>query len=117
MALQIGDQNATSGMTKAIYDQMRAVLEDGLSGLEEDKKESIRASWKKTAYAIATGVIEHLKSNMEIHEIRCAGDVNTTVSGSTGPAPPGPHVHTANLTGTQSDVVFTQNNDGTGHVR
>lgn len=101
MALQIGDQNATSGMTKAIYDQMAAVLEPGLDGLEEGKKTPIRDNWKKTAYAVAAGVIEYLTANMEVHGITCAGNVNAAVSGSTA---------------AQSNVVFAQNNDGTGHV-
>ncbi|SRR6266496_992820 len=117
MALQIGDQGATSGMTKAIYDQMRAVLEDGLSGLDEDKKAPIRDNWKKTAFAVAKGVVDHIVANMEIVGVTCQGNISAGVSGNTGAAPPAAHVHAVSLTGTQDNVVFTQNNDGTGRVR
>lgn len=117
MALQIGDQNATSGMTKAIYDQMAAVLEPGLDGLEEDQKTPIRDNWKKTAFAVAKGVTEYMLANMEIFGVTCRGDVAATVSGNTGTAPPSAHAHSVSLTGRQTNVVFTQNNDGTGRVR
>lgn len=117
MALQIGDQSAGSGMTKAIYDQMVAVLEPGLDGLEESKKTPIRENWKKTAFAVAKGVIEYMVANMEISGITCKGNISASVSGRTGAAPPAAHVHTVGLTGTQNNVVFTQNNDGSGRVR
>jgi hypothetical protein len=117
MSLQIGDTSATSGMTKAIYDQMAAVLEPGLDGLEEGKKTPIRENWKKTAFAVAKGVIEYMVANMEIFGVTCRGDISAGVSGSTGPAPPGAHAHTVSLAGTQTNVVFTQNNDGVGRVR
>lgn len=117
MALQIGDLDATSGMTKAIYDQMRVVLEPGLEGLAEDKKAPIRDNWKKTAFAVAKGVVDHLLANLEIVGVTCRGNVAASVSGNTGPADPAAHAHAVSLTGTQNNVVFTQNNDGTGRVR
>jgi hypothetical protein len=117
MALSIGDANASSGMTKAIYDQMRAVLESGLDGLAEDKKAPIRDNWKKTAFAVATGVIQHLTANLEVYGVHCQGSIQPSVSGNTGAAPPNNHVHSVGLTGTQSNVEFIQNNDGVGHVR
>ncbi|HZF20328.1 MAG TPA: hypothetical protein VE008_11550 [Burkholderiales bacterium] len=117
MALQIGDQGATSGMTKAIYDQMALVLEPGLDGLEESKKTPIRDTWKKTAFAVAKGVIDHIVANVEIFGVSCQGNISASVNGNTGATPPGPHLHTVSLTGTQSNVVFTQNNDGVGRVR
>ncbi len=54
---------------------------------------------------------------MDIYGIETRGDVNTTVQGNTGLSDPGSHLHNVNLAGEQSDVVFTQNNDGTGHVK
>jgi hypothetical protein len=116
MPLQIGDQDASSGMAKAIYDQMRALLEPGLEGLAEDKKAPIRDSWKKIAFAVSRGVIEHVTANMEIFGVRCSGNVNASVTGNTGVAAP-THAHTVALSGVQNGVVFTQSNDGTGHVR
>jgi hypothetical protein len=117
MALQAGDQNATSGMAKAIYDHLVAVLEADLSGLEDEKKAPIREGWKKTAFAVASGVIEYLVANIEIVGVTCRGNISASVTGSTDPAAPAAHAHSVSLTGTQSNVVFTQNNDGTGRVR
>ncbi len=102
MALTIGDKEANTGMTKAVYDELRALLEDDLKSLGEDKLAPIRESWKKIAYAVAKGVIEHITANMEVFGVTVKGDVTTTVTGNTGVA---------------NDVVFTQNNDGTGRVR
>jgi hypothetical protein len=117
MALNIGDQAASSGMTKAIYDQLQAVLESDLEGLGEEEKAPIRQNWKKMAFAVATGVINHILSNMEIVGIKTRGNVSTTISGATAPAPPAAHVHNVNLTGKQEGFDATQSNDGTGHVQ
>jgi hypothetical protein len=117
MALQIGDRAATSGMTKAIYDEMAAVLEPGLDGLDESSKTPIRESWKKISFAVAKGVIDHIVAHMDIFGVTCMGDIAASVDGSTGSVPPGPHTHPVALTGIQSNVVFRQNNDGVGRVR
>lgn len=117
MALEIGDQTATLGMTGAIYDQIRAVMEPDLEELSEDDLNAIREGWKKLSYAISKGVIEHIKSNMDIYGIETRGDVNATVQGNTELSDPGSHLHNVNLAGEQSDIVFTQSNDGTGHVK
>ena len=111
MGLEIGDITATSGMTKAIFDEIDPQLSDGLS---ETDLETLRPSWKKLAYAIAKGVIEHIKSNMEIKGIETTGSVNASVEGDTGEA--NGHMHPVSLAGEQSDVDFTQSNDGVGHV-
>jgi len=92
MALTVGDKDASAGMTKAIYDALRAILEDDLKSLGEDKLAPIREGWKKIAYAVAKGVIEHIQTNMEITGIQTQGIVSGT------------------------NVVLTQSNDGTGHV-
>lgn len=100
MALEVGTETAASGMSKAIYDTIREVMEP-IEGVEGQALEDIRDNWKKLSYAIADGVITHLKSNMEIKGIETSGDVNAAVSGSAA---------------TQTGLVFTQNNDGTGLV-
>jgi hypothetical protein len=117
MGLQIGDINATSGMSKAIFDQLNMILSPPLGGTPQGEMEKIRDSWRKLAFAIAKGVIEHITANMEIFGVTAQGNVNAAVSGNTAAAPPGPHLHAVNLSGVQNNTVFTQNNDGTGHVR
>jgi hypothetical protein len=119
MTLSIGNKDATTGMTKGIYDALREALEADLAELSEEQRTPIRASWKKMAYAISTGVIAHIVSNMEVFGITTQGNVSTSVEGNTASALPIPnnHSHSISLSGVESDVVFTQNNDGTGRVR
>jgi hypothetical protein len=118
MALSVGNQDATTGMTKAIYDALREALEADLAELSEDQLTPIRESWKKIAHAIATGVISHIVSNLEVFGIATQGDVkNISVQGNTGSALPNNHFHSISLSGETSNVVFTQNNDGIGRVR
>jgi len=114
MALQIGDKNAVSGMSKSIFDELERQLSSGMTSKDLD---NVRPSWQKLAFAIATGVIEHITANVEIFGIQTQGNVNATVQGNTGLANPGNHQHNVNLSGQANNIVFTQNNDGTGHVR
>ncbi len=116
MGLEIGDITASSGMSKAIFDQLNTILSPPLNGTSTEDMETIRDSWRSLAFAIATGVIEHIKSNIEIFGIKTKGEVDTNVSGITAVAEPGNHFHSVALSGEQSDVIFTQSNDGTGHV-
>lgn len=101
MALQIGNKTATSGITKAIYDQMNVILSPPLSNLPPADLEKIHDSWKQLAFAISKGVIDHIMANIEIKGVQTTGNVSAAVSGSTA---------------TQNGVVFTQSNDGTGRV-
>ena len=101
MALTIGNKNATSGMSKSIYDEIRDAIEPDLGDLDEPTLEDMRDGWRKLAFAIATGVIEHIQSNMEIQGVQTRGNIAATVSGSSA---------------TQNNVTFTQNNNGTGLV-
>lgn len=104
MGLQIGDINATSGMSKAIFDQLDSILmsQEEKNKLKPQDLENIRSGWRKLAVAIATGVIEHIKANMEIFGIQTQGNVSAAVTGNTA---------------VQNDVIFTQSNDGTGRVQ
>jgi hypothetical protein len=115
MALIIGDQTADTGMSKAIYDQLQSVLEPALEGLSEEARSRLRESWKKLAYAIARGVIEHIMTNMEVVGIQTQGNVSAPVQGNTSLV--SGHQHGVNLTGEQNNLVFTQSNDGTGHIK
>lgn len=128
MTLGIGSENADSGMSQAIFQEMDRFLspplQDAIDAAEGEAKNAVQAAldgarqgWRQLSYAIARGVIEHLTANMEIFGIQTQGDVNTVVRGNTAAAIPSNHVHSVNLSGAQDDVVFTQNNDGTGHVR
>ena len=115
MALIIGDQTADTGMSKAIYDQLRSVLEPDLGELSEEARSQLRESWQKLAYAIARGVIEHIMANMEVVGIQTQGNVNAPVQGNTSLV--SGHQHGVNLAGVQNNLVFTQSNDGTGHIK
>ena len=115
MALIIGDQTADTGMSKAIYDQLQLVLEPALGEVSEEVRSQLRESWKKLAYAIARGVIEHIMTNMEVVGIQTQGNVNAPVQGNTSLV--SGHEHGVNLAGVQNSLVFTQSNDGTGHIR
>ena len=128
MALEIGTAKAGSGMTKAIYDQMDALLSPPLQQAvdnatpeakpkAQEALDAAREGWKKMSFAIATGVISHLLANLEIAGVETRGDVSAAASGATDAAPPGPHLHPVSLTARQSGVTFKQSNDGVGRVR
>lgn len=114
MALQIGDDKATYGMSKSIFNELERQLS---SGMTSEALGNVRPSWQKLAFAIATGVIEHIKSNIEICGVKTKGKVNTEVKGNTGRSDPDNHQHSVGLSGKQTNVVFTQSNDGTGRVK
>lgn len=115
MGLIIGDENASQGMTKAIYDKIRQVMEP-IDGVSEEQMTDIRASWKKLSHAIAHGVVTHIKSNMEIKKIRTIDKVN--VQGATGTAPPSAHSHSVAIAADGGDLEFVETNypAGQGHV-
>jgi hypothetical protein len=115
MALIIGDRTADSGMSKAIYDQLQSVLEPDLGELSQETRSQLRESWQKLAYAVARGVIEHITANMEVVGIQTQGSINTPVQGNTSLV--SGHRHGVNLAGVQNNLVFTQSNDGTGHIK
>lgn len=128
MALTIGSANADSGMSLAIYTVMDAELapplQAAIDAAPAEAKAAAQAAlagarvgWKKLAFAIASGVIAHLKTNMEIVGVTVAGDVTAVVRGDTGPAEPAAHKHAVSLNGVARAVVLTQSNDGPGRVR
>jgi hypothetical protein len=110
MALVKGDITASGGMAKTIYDKLQEVFlpAAAASGVDMDK---FQETWQKLAYAIASGVIDHITTNMGIKGITTKGgeDTKTTSDSANGGIS---HSHNVPL----KDVVFTQNNDGTGHV-
>ena len=129
MSLDYGTKPDTpAGMTLTVYTEMDSQLspplKDAINNAQsadekkaaEDALKDARKNWKKLSYAVAKGVIEHIKVNMEICGIQTKGNIDTEVKGNTGRTNPGNHRHSVDLSGEQLDVVFTQSNDGTGLV-
>jgi len=81
MALQIGPADASAGMAKDIYDMMDQVMNPSVP---PDSLEMARQGWRKLAFAIASGVVNHIVQNLEIAGIQAQGSVPVAVSGSTG---------------------------------
>lgn len=128
MALTVGSTAADAGMSKAIYDainkQLAPPFQDAVNNASGDAKakaqealDAAQDGWKKLAYAIAQGVIGHITANMEIYNITTQGNIPGSMKGKTGAAEPAAHQHTVDLSTIANNVVFAQNNDGTGHVR
>lgn len=113
MALIIGDENGTQGMTKAIYDKIRQVMEP-IDGMSEEQMTDIRASWKKLSYAIAHGVVSHIKSNMELKKIKTID--RASMQGTTGTT--NAHAHGVDIAAEHADLEFidTDYPAGQGHV-
>jgi len=77
MPLAYGTVTAPEGMTTAIYNELILLFEADLinSGAERAKVEE---GFKKLSYAIAAGVIKHVKLNMDISGIHVAGGTQTS---------------------------------------
>jgi len=65
MALNVGNAAATSGMAQSIYlaidAQLRPPLEAQDPPLGPDEIEPIQEKWRELSFAIATGVVHHLR--------------------------------------------------------
>lgn len=105
MALQAGDKDATSGMSQAIYNKINEVLSPDLDPASLPK---VQPSWKKLAFAVASGVIASLKSDMEIVGIQTSGTLNAPVTGTVAG-----NAVTGKATG---PVSTSQTGPTTGHV-
>ncbi len=121
---QAGDSVNLAGMSQGIYVVMDGLLSPPLQQAVDDASDDAkpaaqealtqaREGWKKLSYAIAKGVVDHLRSNMEIRNIQTQGNVNVSVSGDTDNTPG--HFHTVNLSGIQNNLTFNQV-AGTGEV-
>ena len=128
MALSIGSAAADSGLSKAIYDQLDAVLAPPLQAAVDAASDaakpaaagvlaSARDGWRHLAFAVATGVVNHLVANLEVTGVTVSGTVSVPVTGQTnGPNVPPAHTHGVALSPTAS-AGLTQNNGGTGLIR
>lgn len=117
MAMEVGNLNAQSGLTRQIFEELRAVYEpDVIDDVDGETLETLRAAWRKLAFAVAKGVVEHLRDNLEIHDVRTRGNVATEISGTTAAADPAPgHTHGVELVGEQNGLELDQI-PGTGRV-
>lgn len=123
MALIIGNNTATSGMSKTIYDVINSEI---IGNLHPDTPDSVKSSLeeqlKKLAYCISKGVIDHIKSNMEIKGIKSSLDSpglnGIFVTGTPVANDGGAALKAAWTIATAVGVKdkSTQTNDGTGHV-
>src|SRR6266516_1788915 len=80
MALTIGDQKASSGMSKDIYDQLNQLLSSAIT--DPPTLAKAQTSWQQLAFAIATGVVTHIKANMQISGIQVTGTIDAAVTGT-----------------------------------
>lgn len=78
MALEIGDEGATSGMAKAIYDKLNELLK---TPVPPEDLANAQKVWKQLAFGIATGVVTHLLSNLEVAGLGVAGQVTLPIAG------------------------------------
>lgn len=92
MVLEIGSANADSGMSQAIYQEMDRLLSPLFQDVDQETLDAARKGWKKLSFAIASGVISHILSNMEIIDIHASGTIDSQM------------------------VNTVQTDDGTGHV-
>jgi hypothetical protein len=119
---------SVTGMSKEIFDTMDDLLappleqavreadEDGQPGAEEALKQA-RHGWQKLAYAVAKGVVDHLKTHMEIHDVETSIRASEDVSGATGRATAtgSGHSHPIDLDDMLDGVRFDQR-PNTGRV-
>jgi len=94
-------------MSKAIYDQLDGLLSPAIPPTPPDTLAKARASWKQLAFAIASGVVQHLQTKMDIQNIQAGGSITLGIT----------QVNGAAATGTATGTV-TLNQTGTvsGHV-
>ncbi|MEV6871430.1 hypothetical protein [Amycolatopsis sp. NPDC051128] len=127
MALTIGSQSADAGMSNTIFTQMDTLLSPPLQAAVDSASaeakpaaqaalDAARVGWRRLAFAVAKGVIDHVVANLEITGVTVAGTVNVPVVGSTGSAAPNAHVHSVSITPAVA-VSLAQDNNGTGRVR
>ncbi len=66
MALDPGNIEASEGMSKAIFDKIDEALSSSLVGLDPETLEKVQDGWEKLSYAVAEGVVSHIKNESEV---------------------------------------------------
>ena len=121
MGLKYGSVEDISWMSLTIFQAMDEVLSkhllDAIENAEGDEKEMLvqallgaQENWRKLAYCIAKGVIDHITSNMEVCAIRAGTDGEAGIPeediqmvGTQDPASP-------------CGVIFEETEDGISYV-
>lgn len=118
----------TSGMGliiyKELYERLSPPLQEAVDAAEDeeaeqralDALEKAQIGWKTLSYAIAKGVVDHIKSNMEIKRIKVIEKVQ--IEGDTGTAEPNAHKHKVDIAAEADNLVFKELNypAGQGHI-
>lgn len=132
MALELGTRTALpddqfsfnlAGMSQAIYAELDAMMapplqksvddapDDDVRAAAQEALDGARNGWQKLAYAVASGVISHLRTNLEIRNIQTRGPVPNDITGNT--ATNSGHNHGAGgLALSTQNVTFNQVNEG-----
>jgi hypothetical protein len=84
MPLQIGDQGATTGMTKEIYDKLNELFQPKVPA---ENLADAQKGWKDLAFAIATGVVGHIANNAEVSGLIVGGTVTLPVANNSASGP------------------------------
>jgi hypothetical protein len=79
MALTIGTVEATTGMTKAIYDKLDEVFGSQVPPADLAKAQD---GWRDLAFAIAGGLVPYLVANLEVTGLRVSGNAQLAVAGN-----------------------------------
>lgn len=77
MPLQIGNQAATAGMTKDIYDKLNELFQPKVPA---ENLADAQNGWRDLAFAIASGVAEHIVNNAEVSGLTVLGTATLPVS-------------------------------------
>jgi RNA-binding protein YhbY len=77
LALVIGDEGATNGMAKDIYDKLNELLKAPVPPADLEKAQKV---WKQIAFGVATGVVTHLLDNLEVSGVAVSGQANLPVA-------------------------------------
>jgi hypothetical protein len=116
MALEKGDITASYGMAKVIYEKLQEMFLPSVAAGGADIA-GLQESWQKMAYAVASGVIDHIKSNMEIVDVKTKWrDTDTTEIDGTTSINSG-HSHTVKVNGRNNNLIFEQSNSGLNLVK
>lgn len=115
---KVGTNVILGGMSNEIYlvmdELLSPPLQEAIDTATEDTRDGAvqalteaRKGWKKLSYAIASGVVEHLRNNLVIQDIRTTGNVTININDDTDDGGVG-HTHNLTTSSTATNVVFDQ---------
>lgn len=120
-----GANVSMGGMSQNIYllmdELLSPPLQEAIDGATDDTRDGAiealseaRKGWQKLSYAVASGVVEHLRNNLTLQNIQATGNVTINVNDDTDNGGTG-HTHNLTTSSTATNVVFNQV-VGTGEV-